>query len=61
MFFCSYLRRGEQRLYLHRDQMADGSHETTTPSDIGLKDEMGRLEDVSVPLKRLERTRGSFG
>lgn len=47
-----YMKRGEQRLYLHRGLEADGAHETTTPSDIGLKDEMGRLEGVSGGLPR---------
>lgn len=45
----SYLRQGEQRLYLHREVAADGSAETTTPHDVDLgpSDEMGRLEGVS--------------
>lgn len=52
----SYLRRGEQRLYLHRGMEGDGSHESTTPSDVGLQDEMGRLEDVSQTY-RVRRSR----
>lgn len=34
-------------MYLHREMEADGFSESSTPSDIGLDDEMGRLEDVS--------------
>lgn len=41
------LRRGSHRLLLWPGQEADGSVETRTPSKIGLKDEMGRLEKVS--------------
>ena len=40
------LRRGSHRLLLWPDQQADGSVETRTPSKVGLKDEMGRLEKV---------------
>lgn len=40
------LRRGKHRLLLWADQEADGSVESRTPSKIGLKDEMGRLEKV---------------
>ena len=40
------LRRGSHRLLLWPGQEADGSVETRTPSKIGLKDEMGRLEKV---------------
>lgn len=44
-----YLRQGEHRLYLHREAEADGSSESTTPHDVdlGVTDEMGRLEGVS--------------
>jgi hypothetical protein len=43
---ASYLRQGEQRLYLHRGVAADGSAESATPHDVDLgpSDEMGRLE-----------------
>ncbi|EJU04865.1 atypical/PIKK/PI3K protein kinase [Dacryopinax primogenitus] len=46
------LRRGQHRLVLWRDREADGAHETSTPSKIGLKDEMGRLEKL---VKKYER------
>ena len=41
------LRRGKHRLLLWPGQEADGSIETRTPSKVGIKDEMGRLEKVS--------------
>jgi phosphatidylinositol 3-kinase len=43
------LRRGQQRLYVHRGVAADPKPETTTPSEIAEaeQDEMGRLESVS--------------
>ncbi|KZT73494.1 putative atypical/PIKK/PI3K protein kinase [Daedalea quercina L-15889] len=40
------LRRGKHRLLLWPDREADGSIETTTPSKIGVRDEMGRLEKL---------------
>ncbi|EPS97255.1 hypothetical protein FOMPIDRAFT_1166642 [Fomitopsis schrenkii] len=40
------LRRGKHRLLLWPDREADGSIETTTPSKMGVKDEMGRLEKL---------------
>ncbi|KAF8322549.1 phosphatidylinositol 3-kinase [Clavulina sp. PMI_390] len=46
------LRRGSHRLLLWPGQEADGSVETRTPSKIGLKDEMGRLEKL---MKKFER------
>lgn len=46
-FFRS-LRRGKHRLLLWPDREADGSNDTTTPSKIGVRDEMGRLEKVST-------------
>ncbi|KAG8929907.1 Phosphatidylinositol (PI) 3-kinase [Tulasnella sp. 418] len=46
------LRRGKHRLLLWPGQEADGSVETRTPSKIGLKDEMGRLEKL---VKKYER------
>lgn len=45
MYYRS-LRRGKHRLLLWPDREADGSHETSTPSKIGTRDEMGRLEKV---------------
>src|ERR1700729_3536115 len=44
--FYRTLRRGKHRLLLWPDQEADGSMESTTPSKIGARDEMGRLEKV---------------
>ena len=42
------LRRGKHRLLLWPDKEADGSTETATPSKVGTRDEMGRLEKVSI-------------
>lgn len=38
------LRRGKHRLLLWAGQEADGSMQTKTPSKLGVRDEMGRLE-----------------
>jgi phosphatidylinositol 3-kinase len=38
------LRRGKHRLLLWTGQEADGSMQTKTPSKLGVRDEMGRLE-----------------
>ncbi|KAJ3480520.1 hypothetical protein NLI96_g8291 [Meripilus lineatus] len=46
------LRRGKHRLLLWPDKEADGSTETTTPSKVGTRDEMGRLEKL---VKKYER------
>ncbi|PSS34047.1 hypothetical protein PHLCEN_2v1951 [Hermanssonia centrifuga] len=46
------LRRGKHRLLLWTDCEADGSNETTTPSKMGNRDEMGRLEKL---VKKYER------
>ncbi|TCD67817.1 Phosphatidylinositol (PI) 3-kinase [Steccherinum ochraceum] len=46
------LRRGKHRLLLWADKEADGSTETTTPSKVGTRDEMGRLEKL---VKKYER------
>jgi phosphatidylinositol 3-kinase len=46
------LKKGKQRLFLWKGKEADGSAETETPSKIGLKDEMGRLEKL---VKKHER------
>src|ERR1700722_2612160 len=42
------LRRGKHRLLLWPDQEADGSADSTTPSKVGTRDEMGRLQKVRV-------------
>lgn len=46
------LRRGKHRLLLWPDQEADGSMESKTPSKLGTRDEMGRLEKL---VKKYER------
>ncbi|KAN0093130.1 phosphatidylinositol 3-kinase [Tylopilus felleus] len=46
------LRRGKHRLLLWPGKEADGSMDTTTPSKLGIKDEMGRLEKL---VKKYER------
>lgn len=46
------LKKGKQRLFLWKGKAADGSVETETPSKVGLKDEMGRLEKL---VKKHER------
>ncbi|KAG9315154.1 putative atypical/PIKK/PI3K protein kinase [Chiua virens] len=46
------LRRGKHRLLLWSDKEADGSMESTTPSKLGTRDEMGRLEKL---VKKYER------
>ncbi|GAA5908761.1 hypothetical protein JCM6882_008200 [Rhodosporidiobolus microsporus] len=46
------LKKGKQRMYLWKGKEADGSAETETPSKVGLKDEMGRLEKL---VKKHER------
>jgi hypothetical protein len=44
---CRTLKRGQQRLRIHRDKEADPSVQTTTPSESPEDaDEMGRLEEV---------------
>jgi phosphatidylinositol 3-kinase len=40
------LRRGKHRLFLWAGREADGSDDSTTPSKLGARDEMGRLEKV---------------
>ena len=40
------LRRGKHRLLLWPGREADGSNETSTPSKVAQRDEMGRLEKV---------------
>ena len=45
---CRTLKRGQQRLRIHRDKEADPSVQTITPSESPEDaDEMGRLEEVS--------------
>jgi hypothetical protein len=52
--FCRTLRRGKHRLLLWPGREADGSMPSTTPSKMGTRDEMGRLEKVRlVPLDEL--------
>ncbi|GAA5991028.1 hypothetical protein JCM10908_006509 [Rhodotorula pacifica] len=46
------LRKGKQRLYLWKGVRADPHDASETPSKVGLKDEMGRLEKL---VKRHER------
>ncbi|KAG1740390.1 kinase-like domain-containing protein [Suillus occidentalis] len=46
------LRRGKHRLLLWAGQEADGSMQTKTPSKLGSRDEMGRLEKL---VKKYER------
>jgi len=44
---CRTLKRGQQRLRIHRDKEADPAVQTTTPSETPEDaDEMGRLEKV---------------
>lgn len=40
------LRRGKHRLFLWEGREGDGSDDSTTPSKLGTRDEMGRLEKV---------------
>jgi phosphatidylinositol 3-kinase len=40
------LRRGKHRLFLWAGREADGSDDPATPSKLGTRDEMGRLEKV---------------
>lgn len=44
------LRRGKHRLLLWAGQEADGSMQTKTPSKLGSRDEMGRLEKVDATI-----------
>ncbi|GJE85603.1 atypical/PIKK/PI3K protein kinase [Phanerochaete sordida] len=46
------LRRGKHRLYLWPGREADGANESSTPSKMGTRDEMGRLEKL---VKKYER------
>ncbi|GAA6060356.1 hypothetical protein JCM10212_004540 [Sporobolomyces blumeae] len=46
------LKKGKQRLFLWRDRPGDPSVLTETPSKVGLRDEMGRLEKL---VKKQER------
>ncbi|EKM57844.1 uncharacterized protein PHACADRAFT_192977 [Phanerochaete carnosa HHB-10118-sp] len=46
------LRRGKHRLYLWPGHEADGANESSTPSKMGTRDEMGRLEKL---VKKYER------
>jgi hypothetical protein len=51
------LKKGKQRLFLWRGVEADGSTESETPSKVGLKDEMGRLEKLVKKHERGDVTR----
>lgn len=53
----STLKKGKQRLFLWRGQAGDGSVESETPSKVGLKDEMGRLEKLVKKHERGDITR----
>ncbi|KAL7423928.1 Phosphatidylinositol (PI) 3-kinase [Cryptotrichosporon argae] len=46
------LKKGQQRLYVHRGVEADPRAETTTPSDPPADDEMGRLEALVKDYER---------
>jgi phosphatidylinositol 3-kinase len=46
LMHCRTLRRGQHRLFLWPGVEADGSDNTTTPSKLDVRDEMGRLEKV---------------
>lgn len=51
------LKKGKQRLFLWKGKEADGGVESETPSKIGLKDEMGRLEKLVKKHERGDITR----
>lgn len=51
------LKKGKQRLYLWKGKEADGGVESETPSKVGLKDEMGRLEKLVKKHERGDITR----
>ncbi|RXK34820.1 phosphatidylinositol 3-kinase [Tremella mesenterica] len=53
------LKRGQQRLYVHRGKEADTSPDTSTPSDTPLdeQDEMGRLEELVKEYERGDITK----
>ena len=51
------LKKGNQRLFLWAGRHADGRVETETPSKVGLKDEMGRLEKLVKQHERGDITR----
>lgn len=51
------LKKGKQRLFLWKGCQADGSVESETPSKVGLKDEMGRLEKLVKKHERGDVTR----
>ncbi|KAL1409698.1 Phosphatidylinositol (PI) 3-kinase [Vanrija albida] len=52
------LRRGQQRLFVHRDVEGDPGVETTTPSEVHLEeDEMGRLEHLVKEYERGDVTK----
>lgn len=51
------LKKGKQRLYLWPNTPADGTVDSETPSKVGLKDEMGRLEKLVKKHERGDLTR----
>jgi len=50
-YWIRTLRRGKHRLLLWAGQEADGSMQTKTPSKLGVRDEMGRLEKAGILLR----------
>lgn len=51
------LKKGKQRLYLWPNTPADGTVNSDTPSKVGLRDEMGRLEKLVKKHERGDITR----
>lgn len=52
------LRRGQQRLFVHRGVEADPKPDTTTPSEVStVEDEMGRLEQLVKDYERGDITK----
>lgn len=48
-------------MFLWAGREADGSDDTTTPSKLGTRDEMGRLEKVCEPTPSVIRRLNHFG
>ncbi|GAA6055617.1 hypothetical protein JCM3770_006727 [Rhodotorula araucariae] len=53
----STLKKGKQRLFLWQGKEADGTANSDTPSKVGLRDEMGRLEKLVKKHERGDITR----
>lgn len=51
------LKKGKQRLFVWKHVKADGGVESETPSKVGLRDEMGRLEKLVKKHERGDITR----